>query len=214
MGSAYLLPTAGPVLAAVQSPSTQLLALRLRAAGPSITPTYTTPDQTSGTPYCPSLNWAPNSTAGSKDNANVEGISPLGTLAYGQSMAEDNPFDPLHTDTTCFPITDGQSWSAQVATGNTAPQPSWLTSTNAYQAYNLYIDPANPYADNYRPFNGRWVYLFVKIPDTYNALNYMPANNPAPYWWYVQYNTNSPYPFTDRTTWEITIIDAPPHLIR
>jgi len=172
----------------------------LVTATPTSPPVYTTPPlTTAGVPACPSA-----------DQSVYSGISPVGSSAPGQTMAEDNPFDPLHLNTNCTGgVSDYKIWGNQP---NQPPIAPWLVTTTAYQSYNL--------INNYRPFNGRWVYIFTQIPTTYNSLKadgsyaFNPTANPNPWWWYVQYTKTTTQPLTDRTTWEVQVIDTPPHLTR
>lgn len=168
------------------------------------------------------------------------GLSPSGAIAYGQTVAEDNPFDPNYgANAACVGADDHQSWGTQP---NQPPTPPWLSAANAYQSYNLSPEWTNnncqpngtqpgtggsPCQSNYRVYDGRWVYLFTQIPADYAtnpcrdgsgvgapACGSSTAINPNPRWWYVRYNTASTSSFTDRTTWETAIIDTPPHLIQ
>lgn len=115
--------------------------------------------------------------------------------AYGQTMGEDNPFDPTYQTSTCAGV------NAAVGTWGSGSFPS----NSTYKQYNYDTVQGNTYT----PFNGRWVYMFTQIPSDYTG---GPAANPNPGWWYVQYKTAKAN-FTDRTTWEASVIDTPPHLV-
>jgi len=169
----------------------------------------------------------------SPDQSVALGISPLNSAAYGQSVAEDNPFDPLHANTSCFNPPDyATPWANQPNTGPVAPWiaeqatatataggPSGSPPGNApitYENYNLCWQTQRDCIShpNYRPYNGRWVYLFIKIPDTYDLTtpSYGYPNNPNPGFWYVQYTNQGTGNITNRTTWEVSVVDTPPHL--
>ncbi len=130
-------------------------------------------------------------------------------------MSEDNPFDPLH-NTTCYPVSDYHTWQLN-GSGNWPPLANWLNSTTNYQQYNL-CNNSNicKGGSNYQPFNGRWVYIFTQIPSDYADPSVYGSAGPNPGWWYVQYLnvSNSGSVPTDRTTWEVTVVDTPPHLIK
>jgi len=158
----------------------------------------------------------------SPDQSVAQGVSVPGAYAYGQTVAENNPFDPIHapSSSACQPggvaATGNLDWGSQPIT-NTPPTAPWISSDQAYQTYNLcYKNCGQP---NYRPYNGRWVTIYTKIPDDYTT-TYNPVDagghplNPNPGWWYVQYNTTSHQSFTDRTTWEMTILTRGPHLVQ
>ncbi len=157
----------------------------------------------------------------SPDQSVAQGVSVPGAYAYGQTVAENNPFDPMHASSTaCQPggssATNYLNWGSQPIT-STPPTAAWIASDKAYQTYNLcYKNCGQP---NYRPYNGRWVTIYTKIPDDYTT-TYNPVDagghplNPNPGWWYVQYNTTSHQSFTDRTTWEMTILTRGPHLVQ
>lgn len=139
-------------------------------------------------------------------------------------MAEDNPFDPIH-QTSCVTAPDYQNYDAQPM-GNLPTPVAWITPAassmvaptpgplngNDFEEYNLYPNIGGR-GYNYRPFNGRWVYLFIKIPDDYatNGNNNNSCSS-CQWWWYVQYHLTGNASFTDRTTWEVMVIDTPPHL--
>jgi len=154
----------------------------------------------------------------SPDQSVAQGVSVPGAYAYGQTIAENNPFDPIHapSSSACQPGgvagTGNLDWGSQPIT-NTPPMAPWISSDKAYQTYNLCYQ--NCGQANYRPYNGRWVTIYTKIPDDYTS-TYNPALNPNPGWWYVQYkyNTTNNQPFTDRTTWEMTILTRGPHLVQ
>ena len=141
-------------------------------------------------------------------------ITPSGAPAYGQTMAEDNPFDPNIHDSTlgCLSNSEYHDWTQQLP--NRVP--------GNYTRYNFSGNSdSSGHSDaisNYRPFNGRWIYMFTQIPTDYGTQSspgyYAPAGNPNPGWWYVQYKTRSGSIFTDRAVWETQIIDVPPHLIK
>jgi len=128
--------------------------------------------------------------------------SPSVARAYGQTMGEDNPFDIRYQVSGCAgtnaAVTDsGRQW-------NQGSFPS-----TDYTQYNY--DTVQ--GSNYAPFNGRWVYMFTQIPSDYTGgPTTGPNPNPNPGWWYVQYKTANSN-FSDRTTWEASIIDTPPHLV-
>jgi len=157
----------------------------------------------------------------SPDQSVAQGVSVPGAYAYGQTVAENNPFDPMHASSTaCQPggasATNYLNWGSQPIT-STPPTAPWIASDQAYQTYNLcYKNCGQP---NYRPYNGRWVTIYTKIPDDYTT-TYNPVDaggnplNPNPGWWYVQYNTTSHQSFTDRTTWEMTILTRGLHLVQ
>jgi len=170
------------------------------------------------------------------------GISPNGAQALGQTVAEDNPFDPVvHATPTsgttppCLDPSEYRDYSTQPDRPTPAP---WISSgSTEYQTYNLYSATDRP---NYRPYNGRWVDLYIKIPDGYNTpgnpdyyapgypapAGYTPGGtpcsapvgssgcNPNPGYWYVQYVNKGATIITDRTTWEVSVVDTPPHLIQ
>ncbi len=165
-------------------------------------------------------------------------LSPSGAKAYGQTVAEDNPFDPSYQTAACVGANDAQPWSSQ---NNRPLSPPWLDTSNAYKGYNLSSEwtqnncqrdgtqpntGTNSCQSNYRVYNGRWVYIFTQIPSNYATDNCANGSavaacsggngqpNPNPGWWYIQYKTSSSNAFTDRTTWETAIIDTPPHLIQ
>ncbi len=180
----------------------------------------------------------------SPDQSVALGISPPNSAAYGQSVAEDNPFDPLHNTSCSNPadyapsyltptppaIPSGQlaPWIAEQATataqaqatasaaGNSVPSSTPIT----YENYNLcWQGQADCVSHpNYRPYNGRWVYLFTKIPDNYDDATYNPTDgqghplNPNQDFWYVQYTNQGTGNITNRTTWEVSVVDTPPHL--
>jgi hypothetical protein len=142
-------------------------------------------------------------------------------------MAEDNPFDPIHSGSypNCFQaptaVPDWKDWGQQT---NTPPYADWLAIATAtpgatpaataipyYEQYNLF-DLKHTTQPNYRPYNGRWVYLLTQIPDptTYNSVG-APSGNPNPWWWYLQYYTNGTS-VTDRVVYEAFILNTPPHL--
>jgi len=163
-----------------------------------VTTTYTTPttNTNTGAFVCPSdppqdLTTNPASS-----------ITPSGAPAYGQTMAESNPFDPNIHDSTlgCLSNSEYHDWTQQ---------PNRVSGD--HKQYNLING-------NYKPFNGRWIYIFTQIPTGYGDSTspdyYKPAGNPNPGWWYVQYKTRSSTGFTDRTVWEAQIIDVPPHLVK
>ena len=159
-------------------------------------------------------------------------FSPSDAQALGQTVAEDNPFDPDIHSARCQADSTPVPWPSV----NAPPLASWITPTpSAYQNYNL----ANQNAANanYRPYNGRWVDLFIQIPAGYNdphsADYFAPGSpdyatnggalecvagaagcNPNPGFWYVQYQNNATGGISDRTTWEVAIVDTPPHLIQ
>jgi len=157
----------------------------------------------------------------SPDQSVAQGVSVPGAYAYGQTVAENNPFDPMHASSTaCQPggssAANYLNWGSQPIT-NTPPTVPWIAPGQAYQTYNLcYQNCGQP---NYRPYNGRWVTIYTKIPDNYTT-TYNPVDasghplNPNPGWWYVQYNTTTHHSFTDRTTWEMTILTRGPHLVQ
>ncbi len=182
-------------------------------------PDYTTPLVAPSThqPLCPS-----QTSTQIHDQFGYD-ITPPGAPAFGQTMAELNPFDPIHNDPTylaCVGATDNEVWDGLGGQPNRPPTPPWISSTipdNSYQSYNLVPNwlrsgGNNP---NYTPFNGRWVYILTQIPSDYGTAGsphyYAPSANPNPGWWYVQYTTPDGRQ-TDRTTWEATIINTPPHL--
>jgi len=173
----------------------------------------------------------------SPDQSVALGISPPNSAAYGQSVAEDNPFDPLHANTSCFNPPDyATPWANQPNTGPVAPwiaEQATATATaggsagsppgNApitYENYNLCWQAQRDCVNNpnYRPYNGRWVYLFTKIPDNYDDATYNPTDgqghplNPNQDFWYVQYTNQGTGRITNRTTWEVSVVDTPPHL--
>jgi len=173
----------------------------------------------------------------SPDQSAALGISPPNSAAYGQTVAEDNPFDPLHANTSCPTLSDyapsyltptpaaipsGQlaPWIAEQAqaqaTATAAGTPSAGSAPVTYENYNLcWQGQADCVSHpNYRPYNGRWVYLFIKIPDTYDLTtpSYGYPNNPNPGFWYVQYTNQGTGNITNRTTWEVSVVDTPPHL--
>ena len=191
---------------------------------PTWTPTVTaTPTGTpSGAIYTFPTTY-PNPTSCPSDD--VAGyLSPPGTQAFGQTMAEDNPFDPIH-QTSCVSADDYHNYDAQPMGNLPTPVP-WITpaapqttpealgtlNNNDFENYNLYPNSGGR-GYNYRPFNGRWVYIFTKIPDDY-ATNGNAPGNPEQNWWYVQYHITGTSGFSDRTTWEVMVIDTPPHLIQ
>lgn len=172
-------------------------------------------------------------TCPSGDTSVGAGISPVGSAAYGQTVAEDNPFDPLHSSSgNCFSVPDYKPWPAPQTNGTPQPgqyqppMPSYIATAVAtgtpiaYETYNL----AQGTQPTYRPYNGRWVYLFTQIPTDYataGSANYgapttptYASTNPNPWWWYLQYHTVSNSRFTDRTTWEAFILNTPPHLVQ
>lgn len=228
---------------ALRNNGSQSLISSFPATNTASGPPYTTPPYTTTTPP---TSTTPISTpiCPTQDRA---GIVPIGAPAYGQSLSEDNPFDPLHGKFPgCVGGYDYHPWDAtegaalsppQPGQSNPPPTPPWLVSSadpmsdNTYEGYNLSSgwqnntcqrDGTRPGSggslcnSNYRPFNGRWVYLFTQIPPDYNdptsSNYYAPLYNPHPGWWYVQYNTQSASPFTDRAVWETQIINTPPHL--
>jgi len=197
-------------------------------------PNYSCPPVTGpapGTMQCPSPDLSMNL-----------GISPNGAQALGQTVAEDNPFDPVvHATPTsgttppCLDPSEYRDYSTQPDRPTPAP---WISSgSTEYQTYNLYSATDRP---NYRPYNGRWVDLYIKIPDGYNTpgnpdyyapgypapAGYTPGGtpcsapvgssgcNPNPGYWYVQYVNKGATIITDRTTWEVSVVDTPPHLIQ
>jgi len=199
-------------------------------------PIYSSPPvDSSNEPICPSPD----------QSANL-GISPPHSAAYGQTVAEDNPFDPLHANPSCRTLSDyapsyltptpaaippgqlapwiaeqatatAQAQAAAVAAGATpVPQSAPIT----YENYNLcWQGQADCVSHpNYRPYNGRWVYLFTKIPDNYDDATYNPTDgqghplNPNQDFWYVQYTNQGTGYITNRTTWEVSVVDTPPHL--
>lgn len=178
-------------------------------------PIYSSPqaDPTNNALICPS-----------PDQSMAQGVSVPGAYAYGQTVAENNPFDPLHTTSATSPACQPGGSSAagylnwvRPPITNTPPTAPWISSDQAYQTYNLcYQNCGQP---NYRPYNGRWVTIYTKIPDNYTT-TYNPVDagghplNPNPGWWYVQYNTTTHHSFTDRTTWEMTILTRGPHLVQ
>ena len=183
-------------------------------------PDYTTPlldpaTPLPHTPLCPS-----QTTQQLQDQFGYNNITPPGAPAFGQTMAELNPFDPIHSNPSylgCVGALDNESWDGLGGQLNRPPTPGWISSTipdNSYQSYNLMPpDSAHP-NPNYVPFNGRWLYIFTQIPSDYGTPGthyYAPSLNPNPGWWYVQYLTPDGGQ-TDRTTWEATIINTPPHL--
>jgi len=147
---------------------------------------------------------------------------PPAAPAYGQTMAEDNPFDPLHKNAHCFTTNDYHAF--QTTPVLPVPAGSGINTSDTSDAYKSYqASPSSTW--NYRPYNGRWVYMFTQIPTDYatntcengSNLNTCGSSsngsaNPHKNWWYIQYKTEGG-PFTDRTTWETAIIDTPPHLI-
>ncbi len=160
-----------------------------------VTTTYTTPPTDSkGKFNCPSGQQQDLTTNPASS------ITPSGAPAYGQTMAESNPFDPNIHDSTlgCLSSSEYHVWTQQ---------PNRVSGDHTQ--YNLING-------NYKPFNGRWIYMFTQIPtgygDSTSSDYYKPAGNPNPGWWYVQYKTRTGSDFTDRTVWEAQIIDVPPHL--
>lgn len=172
------------------------------------------------------------------------GISPSGTQARGQTVAEANPFDPnVHATpvsgaptpaagevSPCVASSEYHDYSAQSPAPDRTPPPlaPWIAPGLDYQNYNLY-NVNHTRTPNYRPYNGRWVDLYIKIPDGYNTSSssdyYAPGNapactvgnpgcNPNPGYWYVQYVNKGATTITDRTTWEVSVVDEPPHLIQ
>jgi len=121
--------------------------------------------------------------------------SPSVARAYGQTMGEDNPFDQNYQISGCAGTNAAGTWGSG----------SGSFPSNDYTKYNY--DTVQ--GSNYTPFNDRWVYMFTQIPSDYTG---GPAANPNPGWWYVQYKTANAT-FTDRTTWEASVIDTPPHLV-
>jgi len=122
--------------------------------------------------------------------------------AYGQTMGEDNPFD------TRYQVSGCAGTNAAVTDSNRQWNQGTFPSTD-YTQYNY--DTVQ--GGNYAPFNGRWVYMFTQIPSDYTGGPTTGPNlNPNPGWWYVQYKTANSN-FSDRTTWEASIIDTPPHLV-
>jgi len=194
-------------------------------------PIYSSPPvDGSNKPVCPS-----------PDQSAALGISPPGSAAYGQTVAEDNPFDPLHANTSCPTLSDyapsyltptpaaipaGQlaPWIAEQAqaqaTATAAGTPNAGSAPVTYENYNLcWQGQADCVSHpNYRPYNGRWVYLFTKIPDNYDDATYNPTDaqgnplNPNKDFWYVQYTNQGTGNITNRTTWEVSVVDTPPHL--
>jgi len=163
-----------------------------------VTTTYTTPSTDSkGKFNCPSGQQQDLTTNPASN------ITPTGAPAYGQTMAESNPFDPNIHDSTlgCLSSSEYHVWTQQ---------PNHVSGDHTQ--YNF-----SSSSGNYKPFNGRWIYMFTQIPTGYGDSTspdyYKPAGNPNPGWWYVQYKTRTGSDFTDRTVWEAQIIDVPPHLV-
>ncbi len=191
-------------------------------AAPTWTATATPTGTPSGAIYTYPTTYPDPSGCPSGDVAGY--LSPSGAQAFGQTMAEDNPFDPIH-QTSCVSANDYHNYDAQPMGNLPTPVP-WITpaapqstpealaplTNNDFENYNLYPNGGGR-GYNYRPFNGRWVYLFTKIPDDY-ATTGDPSGNGEPYWWYVQYHITGASGFSDRTTWEVMVIDTPPHLIQ
>lgn len=165
-------------------------------------PAYSVPQTGSGgTRLCPS-----------PDMSAAVGISPPGTGAYGQTLAEVNPFDPIHQTAPCDPggVPSSSGGTTYLPwTGSTPALAPWVPTRKPWQQYNLfrYVSAAR---SDYTPYNGRWVTLYTQIPADYSV----PSANPNGPWWYLRYQTNSADgSITDRTTIELQVLDSPPRLI-
>jgi len=177
-------------------------------AAPLATPTQAVPDYA-----YPPKDGSGNYVCPSPDKSIQTGVSPPGASAIGQTVPEGNPFDPpIHNG--CLPSSEYRAWPG----ANAPPPPLWITAGQEYQGYNLSWQGPSSNTPNYRPYNGRWVYLYAKIPDNYDT-TYNPLDasghplNPNPGYWYVQYLNRGAGQITDRTTWEVSVIDTPPHLV-
>jgi len=176
-----------------------------------VTTTYTTPTTNTTTTGVFGAFVCPSGQQKNLTTTPPSNITPSGAPAYGQTMAEDNPFDPnIHgSPLGCLSNSEYHDWTQQ---------PNHVSGD--YKQYNLSSSDGIPNDLNYKPFNGRWIYMFTQIPTGYGDSSspdyYNPPGNrnPNPGWWYVQYKTRSSAGFTDRAVWETQIIDVPPHLIK
>jgi len=172
--------------------------------------------QCSGPTYSvPPTATPPNPASSSCNQLTSDPTGPGSTVApaYGQTMAENNPFDPTW-QSLCTGMSP-KSWGSP-SSAFPSDNSTYGGSTDGYHTHYYDYNYSTIGANHYQPFNGRWVYMFTQIPSNYDDGSTITGAhaNTYPGWWYVQYSyAASAGSFTDRTTWEASVIDTPPHLV-
>jgi Flp pilus assembly protein TadG len=59
-------------------------------------------------------------------------------------------------------------------------------------------------------FQNSWVKILVPIPGTYGQAGLQPPGDPAPGWWKIKYTVQSA---NDTTTWQVSVLGNPVHLV-